>query len=113
MFEPQTVSECIELVRATYRGRTYVMGLYKDLGDGVEELVGNITGDAYRIYSEQLSHDLLKDRVSLWPLDGTDLTATSLMEVIWAVPLDQPIHYNWELDALHLLNQIVAEVEDK
>lgn len=113
MFEPQTVSECIELVRATYKGRTYTMGLYKDFDNGLEELVGDITGDAYHIYAEQLSHDLLNDHVSLWPLDGTDLTATSLMEVIWTVPLDRPAYYNWERNALAMLNQIVAEAEDK
>ncbi len=101
-----TVIEAIEICRNSYHGRTYTMEN--------EETGEIITGSAYDIYSRQVADELKAHLESTWwPVDENDVEGCALMETIFCIVGMRPPQYRWEFDALELLNQIVAEAEDK
>lgn len=102
----ETVPEAIEICRNSYHGKTYTM---------VDEDTGEIiTGSAYDIYSRQIMDELQAHfKGSWWPVDDTDVEACALMETIFCIVGMPAPRFSWEFAARDLLNQIIAEVEDK
>lgn len=106
----ETVTEAIEIVRTTYKGREYAMGVYESDGDK-DKLVDTITGDAVHIYDEQLSHDMKEDGLTLWPTDDNDVEGMALMETIYAVPMHRAPACGFEISARDFLNSIIEEAK--
>lgn len=108
----KTIPEAIEIVRTTYKGREYTMGAYQETKDGSEKMIHTITGNALHIYGEQLFHDMVKDGISLWPIDDSDVEGMALMETIFAVPMYRAPAHGFETEAKDLLSSIVEEAEN-
>lgn len=102
-----TVTEAVEILRETWRGRTYTIE---------SETTGKrVTGSAYDIYSEVLACELSgnKDH-GYWTVHENSAEECALMEAIYAtLPYcGRALQFDFERAALEVLNSIVAEVED-
>lgn len=112
MKQYETIPEAIEIVRTTYKGRQYTMGLYKCVGNK-EEFIKTVTGEAVYFYAQQLFHDMKEDGFNFWPVSDEDVEAMALMETIFAVPMHRTPTCDFEIAARDLLNAIVKEFEER
>lgn len=102
----ETIIEAIEIVRNTWRDRTYTV---KDEVSGK-----TVTGSAYDIYGAIIMHELRGEKNAFWPVNDMSAEECALMDTIYAAfpSGNRPLKFDFELAAQELLNSIVAEVED-